>query len=430
MRSLSFIPAIALALVGCADAETVYYNDVKSIVDAKCASCHTDGAIAPFPLETYEQVHDARAAIDRAVRSGEMPPWSAADDCRDYTNDRSLSEDEKGALLDWIGNDLPEGDVASAIEAPPRPSFESDVELMLPEAYTPRVEPDDQRCFVVEWPEADPVYITGFEVIPDARSIVHHVIGYYASGDERETYEQLDADDPGPGYTCYGGPGTNNADWFGAWAPGGGHNYSPEGTGVEILPGSVMILQVHYNTSSATPVADQSSIRLRVSDAVERPAITMPFTRFDWVTGASPMTIPAGDPDVTHSMYWDPHNYLTGVYGETLGIASGDSVSLHSATLHMHDLGTSGRVAIDQGSAETCLVEIEDWDFQWQNRYEFTEEVELAAGDQLYLECSWDNTAENQPLRDGERRDPVDVAWGDGTSDEMCLGILYVTAMP
>ena len=83
MRSLSFIPAVALALIGCADAETVYYNDVKSIVDAKCASCHTDGAIAPFPLETYEQVHDARAAIDRAVRSGEMPPWSAADGCRD-----------------------------------------------------------------------------------------------------------------------------------------------------------------------------------------------------------------------------------------------------------------------------------------------------------------------------------------------------------
>ena len=311
-----------------------------------------------------------------------------------------------------------------------RGAVEYDVELILPEAYTPRIEPDDQRCFLVPWLEEESVYVTGFEVVPDARSIVHHVIGYYAAAEDRATYERLDADDPGPGYTCYGGPGTNTADWLASWAPGGESIGTPEGTGIEIPPDSVVIVQMHYNTSSASPTADQSLIRLRLAEEVERPAITMPFTEFGWVTGARPMTIPAGEPDVMHSMRWDPHNYLVGYYGETLGIETGDSVSIHSAGVHMHDLGTRGRIAIDHGDSETCLVQIEDWDFQWQGRYLFAAEEELAAGDELYLECHWDNTAENQPLADGERRDPIDLAWGDSTTDEMCLGIAYLTATP
>ncbi len=417
-------------LTGCAPDAATYYRDIEPIVDAKCVSCHTEGDIAPFPLQTYEQVHEARAAIDRAVRAGTMPPWPAADGCREYSNDRSFEEGQEEALLAWLADDLPEGDVADSVEAPIRGEFEYDLELSLLEPYTPRVEPDDQRCFLIPWTEPEPVFVTGFEVVPDERAIVHHVIGYYAEADDLARYRQLDDADPGPGYTCYGGPGTNTADWFGAWAPGGAANYMPQGTGIEIAPGSVIILQMHYNTTSAAPVPDQSSIRVRLADEVDRPAITMPYTEFDWVTGSSPMTIPAGEADVMHSMYWNPHNYLTGYYGETLGIEVGDALSLHSAALHMHDLGTAGRLTIDHGSSETCLVEIDDWDFNWQGRYAFVEEAELAADDQLYLECHWDNTAENQPLRDGERRDPLDVAWGDGTSDEMCLGVAYITARP
>ena len=42
--------------------------------------------------------------------------------------------------------------------------------------------------------------------------------------------------------------------------------------------------------------------------------------------------------------------------------------------------------------------------------------------------CTWDNSASNQPIIDGVAKEPVDVAWGEGTSDEMCLGGFYATA--
>jgi hypothetical protein len=427
--TMPLIPVFLIAsLSSCVTDESTYYSDIKPIIDAKCVSCHIEGDIAPFPLDTYEQVYAARAAVDRAVRSGTMPPWPASDDCQDYTGNRSLEPAQEDALLDWLDAGLAEGDLEEAIEAPVRAEFEYDLELGLLEPYTPQIEPDDQRCFLIPWTEPEPVFVTGFEVLPDVRPIVHHVIGYYAAGADLATYEALDAADPGAGYACYGGPGTNTADWFGAWAPGGAANYTPEGTGIEIAPDSVIILQVHYNTTSSLPTPDQSSIRLRLADSVDRPAITMPYTEFEWVTGTTPMTIPAGESDVMHSTYWDPHRYLTSFYGDTLGIETGDSVSLHNVALHMHDLGSSGRLTIDHGSSETCMLEIEDWDFQWQGQFEFENEIEFGVGDQLYLECHWDNSAENQPLRDGTRRDPVDVAWGDSTSEEMCLGVTYITA--
>ncbi|MCA3011460.1 MAG: hypothetical protein INH41_03575 [Myxococcaceae bacterium] len=48
-------------------------------------------------------------------------------------------------------------------------------------------------------------------------------------------------------------------------------------------------------------------------------------------------------------------------------------------------------------------------------------------GDQLKLSCSWNNTAEFQPVMNGVRGPPRDANWGEGTGDEMCLGILYVS---
>jgi hypothetical protein len=72
-------------------------------------------------------------------------------------------------------------------------------------------------------------------------------------------------------------------------------------------------------------------------------------------------------------------------------------------------------------------VGIPAWDFSWQGAYPLEAPVVLAPSDELFLSCTWDNSAENQPIVDGEVGAPRDVSWGEGTSDEMCLSTLYVT---
>src|SRR5689334_18597357 len=64
------------------------------VVLRKCSGCHTAGGMAPFPLETYEQVMAYRPDIRAAVASRTMPPWQAARCCNHYFEDRSLTEDE------------------------------------------------------------------------------------------------------------------------------------------------------------------------------------------------------------------------------------------------------------------------------------------------------------------------------------------------
>lgn len=73
------------------------------------------------------------------------------------------------------------------------------------------------------------------------------------------------------------------------------------------------------------------------------------------------------------------------------------------------------------------MVDLPEWDFEWQSRYVFDAPVPLELDDEVVLSCTWDNSAANQPVIDGAIADPVDVQWGEGTRDEMCLGILYVT---
>jgi hypothetical protein len=48
-------------------------------------------------------------------------------------------------------------------------------------------------------------------------------------------------------------------------------------------------------------------------------------------------------------------------------------------------------------------------------------------GDKLAVECHWDNSAENQPIENGVQRVSRDLNWGVKTTDEMCVGGVYLT---
>jgi hypothetical protein len=136
------------------------------------------------------------------------------------------------------------------------------------------------------------------------------------------------------------------------------------------------------------------------------------------------MEIPAGDPSVTHEV--EVH---TGVSLAALAPWFGSELALvHIVALHMHQLGKQGSMAIHSPVGDTCLLEIPAWDFRQQMAFHLQRPVELyLPEDLLFLSCTFDNSAENQPIVDGVRHDPVDRNWGPGTDDEMCIGYVYLT---
>ena len=390
-------------------AAPTWHADVAPIITASCAGCHSEGAIGGFSLTTMAEVEAWSQAVYVAVESGTMPPWLAADDCSTYQQDFSLSSAEVQTVLDWIDGGMPEGDPDAALPIEtwrPAALDRVDLTLEMPISYTPKQAPDDYRCFVMEWPYEETVWVTGYEVVPGNDTVVHHVIPFLISPENAEEYRQLDAADSEEGYTCYGSPGGSittltTSRWLGAWAPGGGASTTPAGTGLEVKPGSLVVMQVHYFIE-AEPSADLSTLNLRIESEEQQWADVQPWTNPIWLAGVG-MDIPANTEGVTHSFSYTTESRF----------------NINSAMLHMHNLGVSGRLSVlHTDGSETCLLDIPQWDFNWQRDYWLTEPYTIEPGETLSLTCTWDNPTD------------ADIAWGDGTGDEMCLGITTISSTP
>jgi hypothetical protein len=407
MPSLAFLVLLSACKPDAPDPAVVYYRDVKPVVDARCTGCHVDGGIGPFPLTTYEECSAAALAMADAVGEGRMPPWPPDADCNDYQHDRSLTGDQIALVEQWAALDAPEGDAQD--EGPPLVADDGlsrvDLALEMAEPYTMTMSPDEYRCFLIEWPETQDLYVTGFEAVPGNPSIVHHVIAYRVDPTQVDDYVTLDESDVGPGYSCFGGPGgdvATGAAWIGGWVPGSLGEDFPEGTGIRMEAGSLFVVQVHYNAKTSDPAPDQTSFALKLDASVDDPARIVKLVDPRWNLEDS-MIIPAGEADVMHSFEFTNETNLT--------------ARVHSAGLHMHTLGTKGSISLsDAGGAETCVLDIPVWDFHWQGMYQLETTLTFAPGDTARIECHWDNSAGTE-----------DVGWGENTTDEMCLGMIYLT---
>ncbi len=409
-----------------------YHGDIRPLLEQHCVACHTAGGIAPFPLDTYQDVRGTAAAMAYSIKQGTMPPWPPTEGYTDLDHSRRLPPQDKHLLLNWLKGDMPEGnplDYSPPQLADDNAVVDYDLELSLPQPYTPILRPDDHRCFAVEWPLDEFTYVTDVDVLPDQAEEVHHVIVSIAEPEDAHMYYAASGADGNPGWYCLGAGGVSGAPLprqIGGWVPGAGREPPPAGTGVGVKPGSVMVVQMHYNTLVAEPTPDQSTVLVATAPEVDRPASNFLFTDPRFLRPGG-MPIPANEADVHHEVSV-PAGVLGVVFGAEAGLSGEDPWVLHQTFLHMHNLGSSGRVTLQRrNGTEQVLLDIRDWDFNWQGTYRFSREVLIQPQDSIKLECNWDNSQANQPFVDGEQLASQDVEWGDGTQDEMCLMSVYMT---
>src|SRR6185295_13204388 len=335
-----------------------YEKDVKPILAHSCEGCHREGGIGPFALSTYEQVKTQRFAIASVTQARTMPPVLAAKGCADYDNDATLTDEQINVLAAWADGDAMEGTkVAAGPEQEQSGLLRVDLSMPMPVVYTPQKSPDDYRCFVIDWPKTDSTYVVGFRANPGNAKVVHHVIAYLAGPESAADFQKLDDDEPGAGYTCFGGASSSGrgTGWLGAWAPGSMGGMYPADTGILVKPGSKIILQVHYNTlGKSGDLSDQTSVEVALADSVKRKGAYVPFTNFDWMFQGG-MTIPAMEKDVKHTFAIDPTPYLGAVTNGAL--PSGVGFKVYSASAHQHLLGTSSRQELRHKDGTTeCLL--------------------------------------------------------------------------
>ncbi len=395
-----------------------YWHDTEPIFRARCVTCHRPGGImAAMPWDSYGRVFDFRTQIQTAIVENRMPPWPPSSFCGPhYQNDLSLTPEQINKIRDWVAMGAEEGSPADRGERLTPTSHTTlsrvDSSLALP-PYVPPVT-EEYRCFVMDWPGTAAQYITGMQVDPGIAQIVHHALIYKIGGDPSDPhysdfFDELDRSDLAPGFSCTGTTGILRLNLLGAWAPGNQGADFPVGTGLPIPPHTKIVAQIHYNTTGVASLAmlrslvEAHPIRLnfRLDDRVSHVAQIRYWTDSNWVLDPMAMLIPAGSRGVTHS--------YTGF------LRSG---TVYGVSTHQHQLGRSNRLSHITTSptgetTESCLLDIPRWDFHWQDVFWLQSPVTFRSGDQLRITCGWDNPTSR------------DVSWGDSTSAEMCLGLIY-----
>lgn len=170
---------------------------------------------------------------------------------------------------------------AGGSSAPPRPlrAGERFLDLKMAEAYPPTPPEggtDEYRCQMIDPGLTRTAFLTGTQFAPGNVAIAHHAIVYAVPPGGAAAVREQDAKTPGLGWRCFGGTGVAGAEveegdaaWVDTWAPGATETLLDQDAGHKMEPGSLLILQIHYNllaTDGKPAGSDRSAVRLRLTD--------------------------------------------------------------------------------------------------------------------------------------------------------------------
>lgn len=368
--------------------DLTYHARIERLIQANCVECHRKGGVAPFALETYEQVASRKAVIKRVVEGGTMPPWFAAPPAKGehspWLNDRSLSAGDKAALLAWLAGDLKKGDPA---DAPLPRSFASGWLIGKPDATFQIPKPIAVKAtgtmpyqvVTVDTNFEEDRWVSAIEVQPSAREVTHHVLVFAApKGAPRAVGE-------GQGF-------------FAVYVPGNSTLIYPEGFAKKLPKNATLHFQIHYTPNG---IATQDQTRLGLIFAKEPPkhevrVAALVNGKFEIPPGAENHKVEAVIPVPFEAklLAFFPHAHLRG----------------KAARYEIHPPGGSTRM----------LLDVPYYDFNWQLTYRYAEPVAVPRGSRITYTAWYDNSEKNPANPDPKKA----VKWGPQTFEEMHLGYL------
>jgi hypothetical protein len=249
-------------------------------------------------------------------------------------------------------------------------------------------------------------------------------------------------------YPCFGGPNVSSTNLVLAWAPGVPPTTYGEGIGLKLPKGSGLIMQVHYHPA-ATERVDTTHFELSVLSTPPQYVMSMFLIgNASRAEGTVRLLPGAGDPEGGPAFLIPAGarghvERMTFTVPETIRDAPTPRFKVHTVGSHMHWAGVDMKIDVTRAKPESgqpaqeCLLQTPKYDFNWQRGYHydapFEELPDLGPGDTLHLSCTYDNSMGNPYVRRAlvEKRmsAPVDIALGEETLDEMCLGAFGLVRM-
>ena len=462
---------------------------VQPILETHCVSCHTSEGSGSATIALNTAVDAAEIASDIAfvTKLKFMPPWLPSDLSPEFEHDWSMSDEDRNTLTEWAATG---GGIDVPPDTPLVPRSQAIIPIEEDHVIDPRDGPytghadadgmplrkDDYRCqvYAVADPEGDGTWVDGFEFRPDQTSVVHHSVVYMApAAAAKEIADKIAAEDrfeaaegrsDQPGWTCFGlsGLNTEGVQFIQGWAPGMPPTVYPEGHGLYLAPGDMIVNQIHYHYDHDIPT-DNSQIVLDTADAEKVAAGIKQIATHAYVTPAEVPCTPAEKalaeqrassvdgytnmcvrsnvltdiakkydpfastiPDLLLLQCGgtvDDYDDLDGSVGySSCDLSAQHTGIIHTVFGHMHEFGASYRMTLHPDTPEErILLDIPVWDFEWQLAYDPVEDIRIERGDTVRFECRWDRKLQYMP-------EPRYIVWNEGTGDEMCFSA--ITVMP
>ncbi len=372
-------------------ADISYSKDIAPILLDNCVSCHREGGIGPFAMNDYNVVRGFSLMIREVIRTGRMPPWHADPMHGEWGNDRSLSAAEIKTLVHWIEAGAPrgEGEDLLATSDIVYPDWiaqaelgEPDYIIEIPPMEIPATGVVDYQYHHVPNPIGKDVWVKAAEIMPGDRAVLHHTITTFGDVITEGKYKGR----------------MKHKGGLRGYAPGLTNQAYPQGTGTLLPADTTIEFQMHY-TPVGRATVDESKMGIWVHDAPPQHHIISRFM------ANTRIKIP-------------PHAKN---HSESVEQVIPKDAFLYNLMAHAHYRGKAARfVARYPDGTEEVLLNIPNYDFNWQTDYEFKQPKFIPAGTTLVQTNWWDNSAQNAANPDPS----IEVLWGEQSWEEMLFGAM------
>lgn len=344
-----------------------YEKDVSPILAKNCVACHSEGAIGPFAMDSYEKVKQWSGMMREAIRTDRMPPYNADPHVGSFAGDMNLSAKDQQTLIHWIEAGAPRGDGADPlkINAKVAPEWElgtPDLIIELPAYKVPASGVVDYQNPEVKNPLTEGRWLRAATVKPSDRQAVHHLLsngaGGYAVGAETTVY--------------------------------------PKGTGTWVAPGQTFRFQMHY-----TPYGKETTEKTRVG-------------LYFYPKDAPPEILRRSAVVLNAGIVIPPE---TARHEEIAYITFPEKATLYTVFPHAHYRGESMAVSLMKpgSTKEELIVSLPKYDFNWQRGYDLATPIKIEPGTKLITRYVYDNSKNNPANPDPK----ITVTWGEQSWEEM-----------
>jgi len=382
----------ALASKGCAlplpvsaTAQVNFNQDVVPILQQRCVSCHREGGIAPFAMDSHAMIQGWAPMIREVILSKRMPPGQIDPLYNHQFKEVAfLTIEEQQTLVNWIdagAQNTDNNDKLATLNnnTPMWQLGEPDIIVEVPAQAVPATGIVDYRYEKIPLQLEKDIWVKAVEFLPSAHDVMHHIIAFSL---DTPDFSELQLLNQGVG--------------LGAYAPGNQPTIFPEQSGYKLSAGGGLFLQLHYTTSGKERV-DNTRIGLYLLD--QAPPISM--------RGGSAaefnLNIP---PNVKESPMTADRTFTKDAY-------------LVSLSPHMHFRGKEIKYTLVYPDGnEEILLSVPNYQFNWQKNYDYIEPKFIPAGSRLVVDGAFDNSAMNPNNPDPS----VTVTWGEQSWNEMFFG--------